>query len=179
MIQHSSSQSTETGETQSCPQCQTCEESQETENTSSGNLETPTGECLADLSASNSSLLEFYNEVMTFNATDVNVTCCNLDGTPMSVTCGQGLSCAASCFSLEATLCPSHNCEACGTFEDEEEGQRRGWSYVTQASSALAFCPGPGHWCNVWRTKGCCFHPVCQRQKQKECSWLRYFVGRC
>ena len=129
--------------------------------------------------SSNSSLSVFYNEVMTFNATDVNVTCCNLDGTPMSVTCGQGLSCAASCFSLEATLCPSHNCEACGTFEDEEEGQRRGWSYVTQASSALAFCPGPGHWCNVWRTKGCCFHPVCQRQKQKECSWLRYFVGRC
>ena len=118
---------------------------------------------------------------MTYNATDVNVTCCNLDGTPVSVTCGQGLSCAASCFSLEATLCPSHNCEACDTFEDltnEEEGQHRGWSYVTQASSALAFCPGPGHWCNVWRTKGCCFHPVCQRQKQKECSWLRYFVGR-
>ena len=115
---------------------------------------------------------------MTFNATDVNVTCCNLDGTPKSVTCGRGLSCAASCFSLEANLCPSHNCEACDTFE-EERPQARGWSYVTQASDALAFCPGPGTWCNVHRVKGCCFHPVCRKEKEGQCwKTLKYHTGR-
>ena len=122
MIQHISSQSTESGETQTCPQCQTCEESQETENTSSGNLETPTGECLADLSASNSSLLEFYNEVMTFNDSVVELVCCKLDGSNVSVSCGKGFSCAAACYSREAVLCPSHNCEDCDNIDGVGEG---------------------------------------------------------
>ena len=127
---------------------------------------------------SNSSLLAFYNEVMTFNATDVNVTCCNLEGTPMSVTCGQGLSCAASCFSLEATLCPSHNCEACATFEDlTNDDQRQRLALSSLASWNLKHCPGLA--CPVGKHKECCFHPTCREEEwqRKKCSWLKYHVG--
>ena len=115
---------------------------------------------------------------MTFNATDVNVTCCNLEGTPMSVTCGQGLSCAASCFSLEATLCPSHNCEACATFEGlTNDDQRQGLSSL--ASWNLKHCTGLA--CPVGKRKECCFHPTCQEEEwqRKKCSsYVKYFVGR-
>ena len=111
---------------------------------------------------------------MTFNATDVNVTCCNLDGTPMSVTCGQGLSCAASCFSLEATLCPSHNCEACATFGDlTNDDQRQGLSSL--ASWDLKHCPGLA--CPVGNRKECCFHPTCQEKEwQRNTKAGRNFV---
>ena len=115
---------------------------------------------------------------MTFNATDVNVTCCNLDGTPMSVTCGQGLSCAASCFSLEATLCPSHNCEDCATFGDLTNDDQR--QRLALASWNLKHCPGPGFYCMVGQHQQCCFHPLCRAKKwqKKKCSWLQYHTGR-
>ena len=115
---------------------------------------------------------------MTFNTTDVNVTCCNLDGTPMSVTCGQGLSCAASCFSLEATLCPSHNCEACATFEDLTNDDQR--QRLALASWNLKHCPGPGFYCMVGQHQQCCFHPLCRAKKwqKRKCSWLQYHTGR-
>ena len=195
MIQHSPSQTTETGETQTCPQCETCEGCQETENTSSGNLETPTGECLADLSASNSSLLEFYNEVMTFNDSVVELVCCKLDGSNVSVSCGKGLSCAAACYSEDAVLCPSHNCEDCDNVdavgEASEQRQERGeeqrnkgmeerkggWSWSTLFSGKMSHCTRRG--CPVRKSfKYCCFHPVCRGRKRRQCSWLQYFVGR-
>ena len=191
MIQHSPSQTTETGETQTCPQCETCEGCQETENTSSGNLETPTGECLADLSASNSSLLEFYNEVMTFNDSVVELVCCKVDGSNVSVSCGKGLSCAAACYSREAVLCPSHNCEDCDNVDEvgivDEEGieQRKegveerkgGWSWATQFSGKMSHCTRRG--CQVGgHFKYCCFHPVCRKQKRRQCSWFQYFLGK-
>ena len=111
---------------------------------------------------------------MTFNETNVTATCCKLDGTPVSVTCGRGYSCAASCFSEEAALCPSENCESC---EDlEEVPQERGRSYVIQASSKLSHCTRNG--CKVkGRFKGCCFHPRCAKRRQTQCSWLNYLVG--
>ena len=111
---------------------------------------------------------------MTFNESDVTATCCMLDGTPVSVTCGQGFSCAASCFSLEASLCPSHYCEACDDIE--EQPQRRQNSVANQASSSLAHCT-PG--CRVRGSdKKCCFHPSCAKIRPRQCAWLRYTAGK-
>ena len=157
-----------------CPECQQCEE-------------TPSQET----AASNSSLLEFYNEVMTFNDSVVELVCCKLDGSNVSVSCGKGLSCAAACYSREAVLCPSHNCEDCDNVDevsivDEEDIEQRkqrveerkgGWSWATQFSGKMSHCTRRG--CQVGgRFKYCCFHPVCRKQKRRQCSWFQYFLGK-
>ena len=59
------------------------------------------------------SLLDFYNTVMTFNESFVEVTCCTIKGTPISMSCGLGTSCFAVCYSKDTTLCPSGNCKDC------------------------------------------------------------------
>ena len=130
---------------------------------------------ILETSSANSSMSAFYNEVMTFNETNVTATCCKLDGTPVSVVCGRGYSCAALCFSEEASLCPSDNCANC---EDlEERPQQRGRSSVTQASSKLSHCTRNG--CKVrGRFKACCFHPRCAKLRRTQCSWLNYLVGK-
>ena len=112
---------------------------------------------------------------MTFNETDVTATCCKLDGTPISVVCGRGYSCAALCFSEEASLCPSDNCDSCDDLE--EKPQTNGRSYVTRPSSKLSHCTRNG--CKVrGRFKACCFHPRCAKRRQMQCSWLNYLVGK-
>ena len=133
---------------------------------------------------SNASLSEFYNEVMTFNDSVMELVCCKLDGTPVTISCGRGFSCAAACYSKEAVLCPSHNCDECDNVdEDKEEGSEnvektgRRLSWSTQFSGAMNHCTRRG--CQVGRrSKYCCFHPVCRRQKKRQCSWLQYFLGR-
>ena len=145
---------------------------------------------ISDPSPSNSSLLEFYNEVMTFNDSVVELVCCKLDGSPVSVSCGKGLSCAAACYSEEAVLCPSHNCEDCDNVDEVEDGEgseerkeegvkerRGGWSWATQFSGAMSHCTQRG--CPVEGTfKYCCFHPVCRNRKGRQCSWFQYFLGK-
>ena len=143
---------------------------------------------ISDPAPSNSSLLEFYNEVMTFNDSVVELVCCHLNGSNISVSCGRGLSCAAACYSREAVLCPSHNCEDCDNVDNEvgegsgqrKEGvkERRGrlaWS--TLFSGAMSHCTRRG--CNVrGRFKYCCFHPLCRRRKRRQCSWFQYLLGK-
>ena len=141
---------------------------------------------ISDVAPSNSSLLEFYNEVMTFNDSVVELVCCKLDGSPVSVSCGQGLSCAAACFSKEAVLCPSHNCEDCDNVDgvSEESEQRKeedvkeiqgGRYWATHFSGAMAHCT---YHCNVrGRNKYCCFHPICRKRKRRQCSWFQYLLG--
>ena len=124
----------------------------------------------------------FYNEVMSFNETEVTATCCQLDGTPISVTCGQGLSCAASCFSLQASLCPSRDCNACDNFEEAQQVGRRQQSLATKGSSDWAWCSAGGNNCKVnpdkGGNKGCCFNPTCQSTRPVKCQWLQSAVGR-
>ena len=120
----------------------------------------------------NYSELDFYNNVMTFNDSVVEATCCKLNGRPTQVVCGQGRSCAAACFSLDATLCPSGDCENCDTSLDTREA--RSWS--TLGSAALRKCLPR---CNVrGKRKFCCFHPTCRQRKQKECDEWRYLSGK-
>ena len=129
----------------------------------------PIKKLISDPLPSNSSLLEFYNEVMTFNDSVVELVCCKLDGSPVSVFCGKGLSCAAACYSEEAVLCPSHNCEDCDNIDKEAEGnsgdegreERRGrLSWATSFSGSMSHCTRRG--CQVGgRSKYCCFHPIC------------------
>ena len=123
---------------------------------------------------------------MTFNDSVVELVCCKLDGSPVSVSCGQGLSCAAACYSKEAVLCPSHNCEDCdnvdGVSEESEQRmekevkERQGGRYwATQFSGAMAHCT---YRCNVrGRNKYCCFHPICRNRKRRQCSWFQYLLG--
>ena len=122
----------------------------------------------------------FYNKVMTFNETDVTATCCQLDGTSISVTCGRGLSCAASCFSAEASLCPSRDCNACDNFEEAQQVGRRQQSQATTGASDWGWCSARGgNNCNVkGKKKGCCFNPTCQRRRKKKCSWLQFTIGK-
>ena len=140
---------------------------------------------ISDPAPSNSSLLEFYNEVMTFNDSVVELVCCKLNGSPVSVSCGRGFSCAAACYSREAVLCPSHNCEECDNVDnevDEGSGQRKervkerlAWSSLF--SGAMSHCTRRG--CNVrGRFKYCCFHPTCRSRKRRQCSWYQYFLGK-
>ena len=146
---------------------------------------------ISDLSPSNSSLLEFYNDVMTFNDSIVELVCCKLDGTPVSVSCGRGLSCAAACFSREAVLCPSHNCEDCANVDEggeEGSGERKigeegleerrgGLAWSTLFSGSMTHCTRRG--CRVGgRFKYCCFHPLCRNRRKRQCSWLQYFLGK-
>ena len=141
---------------------------------------------VSDLSPTNSSLLEFYNDVMTFNDSIVELICCKLDGNPVSVSCGQGFSCAAACYSREAVLCPSHNCEDCDNIDKEAEGnsgdegrkERRGrLSWATSFSGSMSHCTRRG--CQVGgRSKYCCFHPICRTRRKRQCSWLQYFSGK-
>ena len=113
---------------------------------------------------------------MTFNELEVTATCCKLDGTPISVVCGRGYSCAALCFSEEASLCPSDNCADCEDLEERPQ-QQRGRSSVTQASSKLSHCTRNG--CKVrGRFKACCFHPRCAKLRRTQCSWLNYLSGK-
>ena len=121
----------------------------------------------------------FYNEVMSFNETEVTATCCKLDNTPISVTCGRGQSCAASCFSVEASLCPSRDCNACGNFEETQKVGRR--SLATTVASDWGWCSARGgNNCNVngKKRKGCCFNTICQRRRKRKCSWLQFTIGR-
>merc|ERR1711962_483870 len=99
-----------------CPVCQECPECQG----EVGNQETE-AICPATALPSNSSLVDFYDKVMTHNNSVVDLVCCKLDKTPVFVSCGQGLSCAAACYAEQAVLCPSHDCEDCENVDDEEE----------------------------------------------------------
>ena len=115
----------------------------------------------------------FYNEVMTFDETDVTVTCCQLDGTPISVTCGRGLSCAASCLSAEAFLCPSRDCNACdNTQQSQATTGASDWRWCSSASYNCKVNPDKGG------NKGCCFNPTYQRRRPILCQWLQFTVGR-
>ena len=144
---------------------------------------------------SNSSLVDFYDKVMTHNDSDVKLVCCKLDQTPVSVSCGQGLSCAAACYEEQAVLCPSHDCEDCENVDEEEEeveervekrkegdnevtltGRQGSRSWATQFSGKMKTCTRKG--CPVrGSNKYCCFHPKCRKQKKRQCRWFQFFLG--
>ena len=124
---------------------------------------------------------------MTFNDSVVELVCCKLDGSNVSVSCGKGMSCAAACYSREAVLCPSHNCEDCDNVDGVGEGvslrkggveeRKGGWSWSTQFSGKMSHCTRRG--CQVGgRFKYCCFHPVCRKKRRRQCSWFQYFLGK-
>ena len=145
---------------------------------------------------SNSSLVDFYDKVMTHNDSVVDLVCCKLDKTPVSVSCGQGLSCAAACYAEQAVLCPSHDCEDCENVDEEEEVEERvekrkkgdievtlterqgSRFWATQFSGAMKTCTRKG--CPVrGSNKYCCFHPKCRKQKKRQCRWFQFFLGTC
>ena len=150
---------------------------------------TSTNECGLP-SPSNSSLLDLYNHVMTFNESIVHLVCCKLDRTPVIATCGQGFSCAAACYSKEAVLCPSHDCQRCDDMEglvqveaqrEDRGGKQRGVCPACSFSAELNRCKKDG--CKVVKKNGgdpkCCFHPDCEKKRKRNCSWVKYLIGEC
>ena len=104
----------------------------------------------------------------------MKVTCCKLGASPVDVTCGLGVSCAAQCKASEGSLCPSGNCNNCLSFEEqEEEGRKR--CTACGASSNLKWCKRKG--CKVKKNPICCFHPDCRKKRPGQCAWLSYYLG--
>ena len=121
----------------------------------------------------NVSTVDFYDTVFTFVNKSVKVNCCHPDNTIELATCGLGASCAGSCSALGASLCPSGNCTGDCEMPFEETNQR-GRSLATQPSSAFAWCSAR---CDVWRHKGCCYHPTCRSRRSNACRWMNYLTG--
>ena len=119
---------------------------------------------------------------VTNHKKNVTVYCCHTNNTIELATCGLGVSCAGNCSALGATLCPSGNCtgDCAYSFEEEETintEAESGLSVATQPSWAFKWCSAR---CNVWKTKGCCYNPVCRDKTsahKKRCSWFNYLTG--
>ena len=127
----------------------------------------------------NSSSIDFFENVFTFINESVIVNCCHMNNTLELATCGLGASCAGTCSALGASLCPSGNCSGTCEMPFEEETrdgiEARRWSAATLPSSAFAWC---SRRCNVWRHKGCCYHPTCRRRRRRACRWMNYLSGK-
>ena len=133
---------------------------------------------IIDSGNTNSTTVDFFDNVFTFVNQSVTVYCCRSDNTIESIvaTCGLGTSCAGSCSALGASLCPSGNCTGdCEMpFEEETNQTERGLrSPATLPSWAFKWCSSR---CNVWRHKGCCLHPTCRRRRSRACRWMRYLA---
>ena len=126
----------------------------------------------------NSTSVDFFDNVFTFVNESVTVNCCHPNNTIELATCGLGASCAGSCSALGASLCPSGNCSGdCEMpFEQEinEVEARRGRSVATQPSSAFKWCTPD---CNVRTHESCCYHPICRRKKPEICQWINFLTG--
>ena len=133
---------------------------------------------IIDSGNTNSTTVDFFDNVFTFVNQSVTVYCCRSDNTiePIVATCGLGASCAGSCSDLGASLCPSGNCAGdCEMpFEEETTSRRPRWSAATLPSSAVKWCSAR---CNVWRHKECCLHPTCRRRRSRACGWMNYLTG--
>ena len=131
-----------------------------------------------------STSVDFFDNVFTFANESVTVNCCHPNNTIELATCGLGASCAGNCSALGASLCPSGDCtgdcempfEEAIDFEQEpnEIETSIGGSYATLPSSAFGWCT---HRCDVWRHKGCCYHPTCRTRRPKACRWMNYLTG--
>ena len=134
------------------------------------------------MSSGNSSVssIDFFDNVFTFHNESVIVNCCHENNTLELAACGLGASCEGTCSALGAVLCPSGNCSgSCEMpFEEEEETKEaisRGFSSgATKPSKAYRWCSPR---CNVWKTKGCCYNPICKRKRSKECRWIDFITG--
>ena len=130
----------------------------------------------------NATSIDFFDQVFTNHKKNVTVYCCHTNNTIELATCGLGVSCAGNCSALGATLCPSGNCtgDCAYSFEEEETintEAESGLSVATQPSWAFKWCSAR---CNVWKTKGCCYNPVCRDKTsahKKRCSWFNYLTG--
>ena len=125
----------------------------------------------------NSSSIDFFDNVFTFFNESVTVTCCHENNRVELATCGLGASCAGTCSALGAYLCPSGNCSGdCGIPFGEEtaEVDSRRSSAVTKPSTAFNWCSAS---CNVWRHKGCCYNPTCSKKRWRACRWANYLIG--
>ena len=132
--------------------------------------------------------MDFFDNAFTNSKNTSNVTCCHPDNTFNVVTCGQGVSCSGQCsaLSLEASLCPSGNCNddpnTCQVEFSEPgettnlENQGSGVSPANGISTDYKWCITDG--CPVRDHKECCYHPYCETRNRDACKWLDYLTGK-
>ena len=108
--------------------------------------------------------------------------CCRRDNTPVSVHCGQGLSCAGTCSAQGATICPTGDClGTCEIALDQEAPPAPTTtggvlSPSTKPSEAYRHCYPT---CKVKgeQNQHCCFHPQCLKKRPGLCSWVNDLTG--
>ena len=120
----------------------------------------------------NASTIDFFENIFTFSNQSVKVNCCHLNKTIELATCGRGASCAGKCSALGASLCPSGNCSGDCEIPFDDISERS--SMATGASSCFRWCSPR---CDVWRHRGCCYNPVCNRKRAATCQWMNYLTG--
>ena len=119
---------------------------------------------------------------MTNAEETVTVYCCRRDNSPVSVTCGLGLSCAGRCSAQDATLCPTGDCSGtCEMTLDQEAPPPPPTSGgvlppSTKPSEAYRRCYPR---CKVKgeENQNCCFHPECLKKRPRLCSWVNDLTG--
>ena len=119
---------------------------------------------------------------MTNAEETVTVYCCRRDNTPVSVTCGQGLSCAGKCSAQDSTLCPRGDCSGTCEITLEEAPPPPTTSGgvlppATKPSEAYRRCYPR---CKVKgeENQHCCFHPECLKLRPRLCSWVNDLTGK-
>ena len=132
---------------------------------------------------------DIFNDAMTNARQKVIVNCCLPNNTVALAYCGLGVSCEDCCKDFGASLCPSGDCSGnCEwTLENEAESVQdtllatepesngyetpttQGQSVATNPSLAFAWCPPK---CDVVEHVGCCFNPVCLKEKPDICNKL-------
>ena len=126
--------------------------------------------------------IDAYDDAMTNAEVTVTVYCCRRDNSPVSVTCGLGLSCAGRCSAQDATLCPTGDCSGtCEMTLDQEAPPPPPTSGgvlppSTKPSEAYRRCYPK---CKVKgeENQNCCFHPECLKKRPRLCSWVNDLTG--
>ena len=126
--------------------------------------------------------IDAYDDAMTNAEETVTVYCCRRDNTPVSVTCGQGLSCAGKCSAQDSTLCPRGDCSGTCEITLEEAPPPPTTSGgvlppATKPSEAYRRCYPR---CKVKgeENQHCCFHPECLKLRPRLCSWVNDLTGK-
>ena len=125
----------------------------------------------------------FFDFVFTHSNVSRNVTCCHLDNTPRTASCGQGASCAGKCAALGAPLCPSSNCtedpKTCN-LDFKTFVANQGQTPVTLPANSLNWCTNSKHQCRVRKHPECCYSSTCLTWpgRKDACDWLNYLTGK-
>ena len=124
------------------------------------------------LARSQANLVGFFDYTQTFSNASRTVTCCGLDGSAVTASCGLGHGCEAACFALDRSLCPSGDCQDC--YDLTADSSRSCTAFSNSADCNRCAFDG----CKVAETPGCCFVEECCDKRPCKCKWMEHYLGR-